>query len=196
MRVLSLLLGICGLAAAAEVKDWKSIGAVSGIDPIAQIHITNLLLSHEIESAMEGSLMYGVLVPPENAEKAVELLRTDALKLRYRVRLGNNEVVEPVELKVVLRGISVSSALKNPEFGSETALGRFLRSEQIEQLTAKYPDIISLSVRKRQYLATPKRYETGYDVDIRLRNLVQGRAQGSYYGFFRVYDGGRQVFGR
>ncbi len=54
-----------GVVAAANVEDWKGIAGVSATDRISQIHITNLLLAHGIQSMMDGSVVYGVSVPPE-----------------------------------------------------------------------------------------------------------------------------------
>jgi hypothetical protein len=183
---------MAGVVAAADVKDWKGIAGVSGTDRITHIHITNLLLSHDIESVMEGSVIYGVSVPPAKAEQATKLLRTDAQKSGYYVWFGSNDVVRAAERKAIVSRISVSSALKKPEFASDTALGRCLRSKEIAKLTAKYPYIIAISVHERQYLTTPKKYGTGYDVEIELQKSLRKQDDG-YRGSYQVYDGGRSV---
>ena len=137
-------------------------------------------------------MIYGVSVPPANAEQATKLLRADAPKGGYYVWFWSNDVVKATEPKVTVSRISVSAALKRPEFASDTALGRFLRSKEIAKLTAKYPDIISISVHERQYLATPKTHSTGYDVEIELQKSLRKQDDG-YRGSYQVYDGGRSV---
>ncbi len=192
VKTLSLILPIAGVVAAADVKDWKGIAGVSGTDRITQIHVTNFLLSHDIESMMEGSVIYGLSVPQAKAEQATKLLRSDAPKCGYSIMFGSNDVVRAAERKLLVSRISVSSALKKPEFASDTALGRYLRSTEIENFIAKYPYIISISVHERQYLMTPKKYGTGYDVEIELQKSLRKQDDG-YRGNCQVYDDGRSV---
>jgi hypothetical protein len=188
LLVLSLMSG----ALAADLQDWKCIAGVSCIDRISQIHVTNLLLSHDIDSRMEGSVDCGISVLPAKAEQASQLLRRDARKLGYYVWFGSNDVVRAARGKQAISRSPVSSVLKKAEYGNDTALGRFLRSKDISQLTAKYPYVVSLSVHKRQYLSTPKTYGTGYDVEIELQKSLGERADG-YRGSYQFYDGGSRV---
>lgn len=184
---------ISGVLAGAEVKDWKGVAVVSGTDRISQIHITNLLLSHDIQSTMGGSVVYGVSVSPTKAAQASQLLRTDARTLGYWVCfLGSNDVVMATEPKQLINRSPVSSVLRKPEYGRDTPLGRFLRSKDISQLTAKYPYVVSLSAHKRQYLATPKTYSTGYDVEIELQKSSAKHSDG-YHGRYQVCDGGSRI---
>ncbi len=183
---------MAGTVATADVKEWKSIAGISGADRITQIHIRNLLLAHDIESTMEGSLIYDVSVPPAKGEQAIKLLRMDALKNGYYVCFGRNDVVRAAERKALISHTSVSSALERPQFSRETALGSFLRCKEIAVLTAKYPAIIWISVHERQYLATPNTYSTGYDVEIELQKSLQNQDDG-YRGRYQVYDGGNGV---
>ncbi len=55
---------------------------------------------------------------------------------------GSNDVVRAADNKPIVSGILVSSALKKPEFASDTAPGRCLRSKEIAKLTGKYPYVI------------------------------------------------------
>jgi hypothetical protein len=192
VKTISLLLITSVVVATAAPTEWKTIAGVSGNDKITQIHITNLLLSHDIKSAMVGSVLYDVAVPSDKAEEAAKLLRIDAQKHDYWVLFGSNDVVRATECRTLVSRTSVSSTLKKPEFTSATALGKFLRSKKIAELTAKYPYIISLSIHERQYLATPKAYSTGYDVKIELKKSPEDQAFG-YRGSYQVYDGGGQV---
>ncbi len=146
---------------AAEVQDWKCVASISGMDKISEIHINNLLQSHGIKSVIEGSLAYGISVPPARAELASQVLRTNAAKLGYMVWFGSNDVVRAAEPRQLITRRPVSSALKEPAYGTGTALGRFLRSEDISHLTTKFPYIVALSAHERRYLATPYNYSTG-----------------------------------
>lgn len=181
-----------GVAADGDVRNWKSIALVSGGDRITQIHITNLLLSHNIESVMEGSMVYDVSVPPSKAEQATKLLRTDAPKSGYFVSFGSNDVMRAPESKALVSRISVSSALKKPEFGSDEALGKFLRSKRIAALTRRYPYITSISIRERQYFSAPRTRATGYEVELELQGSLRKGDEG-YRGRYQVYDGGGSV---
>jgi hypothetical protein len=192
MKTLLLYTLLSGVLTAAEMKDWEGIAGVGGTDRITQIHITNLLLSHDIESGMEGSVVYGISVPPDKAEQASQLLHADARKIGYYVWFGSNDVVKAAGAKQLVHRSTVSSVLKRSEYSGGTALGRFLRSRDISPLTAKYPYIISLSVHERQYLSTPKTYSIGYDVVIELQQSLGQRADG-YRGNYQVYDSGSQV---
>jgi hypothetical protein len=192
MKTLLLLSLMSGVLAAADLEDWKGIALIGGLDRISEIHIHNLLRAHDIECTIEGSLVYGIAVPATKAEEASRILRKDCRDLRYAVWFGSNDVVRAAERKQIISRSSVSSVLKKSEYGNATALGRFLRSKDILGLTAKYPYIFSLSVQKRQYLATPKAYSTGYDVEIELQKSL-GESVPSYRGRYQVYDDGRQV---
>jgi hypothetical protein len=101
-------------------------------------------------------------------------------------------VVRAAEGKQLISRSPVSSVLKKSEFASNTALGRFLRCKDISRLTAKYPYIVSLAIHERQYLATPKSYGTGYDVEIELQKSLGEHADG-YRGRYQVYEDGSRV---
>lgn len=192
VTILSLILVMAGVVAAADEKNWKWVAVISGTDRITEIHVSNLLLSRGIRSAIGGSVGYGVSVPPAKAKQAAKLLRTDALKSGYYIWFGINDVRRASEPKTIVRRISFSSALNKPEFARDTSLGKYLRSKEIAKLTAKYPYIISISVHERQYLTAPKIYGTGYDVAIELQKSLRKKDDG-YSGSYQVYDGGRSV---
>src|SRR5262245_57959315 len=124
---------------------WSGIAAISGNDRISLIHITNLFRSYDIESIIEGSVLYGVSVPQSRTAEALKILRTDAQRHGYYVWFGKNDVVMATVPKTMITRSSASGVLENPEFAGETILGRFLRSEDISRLTSEYPYIISLS---------------------------------------------------
>jgi hypothetical protein len=191
MKTLLLFLLVNGTLTACEVKDWKSIGVVSGNDVISLLHISNLLRSHGIRSSSGGSIVYDIYVPPVAAGKASQLLRADARKHGYWVGLEKDDVLKAAEPKERVTRAAVATVLGKPEYSDETALGRFLRSTDIAVLTAKYP-YVTLSVHERQYLATPKVFRTGYDVEIALQNSIDDPDKG-YRGSYQVYDDGREL---
>jgi hypothetical protein len=170
------------------------IASITGNDRITQIHITNLLLSHNIESSMEGSLIYGVSVASPNAQQAIELLRSDATNNGYYVWFGGKDVIRAAKPKprVIVSRVPISSILERPEFASDAALGKFLRSKDIAELAVKYPYVISVSVLERQYLATPKTHATGYEVDIKLQKSLRAKDDGCRRDY-QVYNGGSNV---
>jgi hypothetical protein len=175
-----------------DLQDWKGVACIGGLDEISSIHITNLLLSHDIKSAIDGSILYRIAVPAAKTEQASELLRADALNHGYYVLFDTNDFVRAAELEQRISRSAVSSVLERSEYASQTALGRFLRSNEISKLTAKYPYIVSLSVHERQYLATPMTFNTGYDVEIELQKSLREHDDG-YRGWYQVYDSGKQV---
>lgn len=192
MRLLLLFTMLSGVLLAADPKDWKNIANISGTDRISDIHIGNLLESNDIDCVIEGSLLYGISVPPGKVEQATKLLRTDARKVGYYVWFGPDDVVKAAEAKQLISRATVSSVLKKSEYGADTALGRFLRTKDVSKLTVKYPYIVSFDVRERQYLATAKTYSTGYDVEIELQKSLDERADG-YRGSYQVYDSGNRI---
>jgi len=190
----SMVLIACGSAIlqAADPDEWKAVATISGNDSITQIHVRNLLLSNGITSFVEGSLAYAIEVPGSNAVQAARLLRDDAQGRTYNISFGSNGVVRAPEPKLLLSDVAISSALQRPEYVSETALGRFLRTKEVSDLTAKYPNIVALMVRERPYLATTNKIDTAYEVDIKLSKARGDRAFG-YRGGYQVYGGGTNV---
>ena len=189
-----LLLGCSNVEStfAPNSDDWTGIAGISSNDVMSCIHITNFLGSNDIDSLIEGSLIYGISVPSAKASAAKDLLRADALMQGYRVQFDRSDMVNAAKLNPLVSRLDVASALKMEELGSETALGRFIRSEKLSSLTEKYPYVVLLAVHERKYLATPTTFSTGYDLEIELRTSLQDSADG-YRGRFQVYDGGSEV---
>lgn len=188
---LLLLLLTSGVLAAVEQKDWKDIAAVSHRDKISQIHITNLLLSNNI-ATWEGSSFGHFFVPPPKAALASRILHSDAQMHGYYIWFETNDFLSSAKPEKLISRRPFSLVLKQKKYGADTALGRFLRSKDISELTIKYPVIGSLWVHERQYLATPKKFITGYDVEIVLQKSLREKSD-NYVGEYQVYDGGNQV---
>jgi hypothetical protein len=130
---ISLLLSLISGVLTAEAEDWKCVASISGMDKISEIHIINLLQSHGIKSVIEGSLAYGILVPPAKAELASQMLRTNAAKLGYMVWFGSNDLVRAAEPKQLIARRPVSSALKEPAYISFDALDADLAAVLVKQ---------------------------------------------------------------
>ena len=191
MKILTLLLLMSAVVAAADSKDWERIATISSYDDVNHIHIKNLLLSHGIEFFIVKKITDSVLVPPAQAEQASKLLRTDAQKSGYAVWFGN-DLIEAALGGLVVSNASVSSTLGKQEFSSVTALGRFLRSKDILNRTNMYPYIASMWVHERQYLVTTNTTAAGYDIDMVLKKSLEEHAGGCGMGY-QVYDGGNRV---
>src|SRR5215471_4169253 len=125
-----------GVLKSTDEADWKRIACIP-LDRITDIHIANLLLAHGIQSVTPGSRVYAVEVPTDRAELATQLLRSDARNGAYQISFENGDMVETPKLRRVIRRTPVTSVLKRRAYSSQTALGRFLRSDQILALTAK-----------------------------------------------------------
>ena len=192
MKKILPLLFLMTIAGAGNAEEWKSVAAVSGVDAISQIHVRNLLLTHGIESRMGGSVVYGIEVPSAKGAEAAKLLRTDAQLRRYYIFFAKNDVIQPREYKERVTRSAVAAVLKQPDYPPTSALGRFLRSEQIQKLTAKYPYIASLKVYERAYLGAPHLLRTGYDVELDLQDALERRVRG-YSGNYQIYDDGNTV---
>ncbi len=65
--------------------DYDKFVGVGAIDPSQSSHVTELLDSHRIPNLVEGSVVYGIAVPPENAEQAKEILTKDSKKVGYQL---------------------------------------------------------------------------------------------------------------
>ncbi len=175
-----------------DATDWKPIAWILGNDRITVTHIENLLVAQGIQPAIHGSRAYAVEVPLTRAAEAAKILRSDAQRRDYHISFGSDELVGAPEPKRVIQNTWISSVLKRPEYGSDTALGRFLRSEQIIRLTTNYPYVALLSVHERQYLATPTTYSTGHDVELELHDSEKKRADGSR-GYGQLLNDGREI---
>ena len=86
-----------GLLSATEPKEpitlqvgnqtFVGIGVVGGTDTNAQSHITAALKEQGIDSIMEGSVVYGIWVPKQKADKAEQILRRDSESKKYWIEL-------------------------------------------------------------------------------------------------------------
>ena len=68
---------LAGVAAFYKDKEWKVVADIFGCDRITNIHVGNLLAAKGIECEIQGSILYGVSVPKDEAELATRLLRQE-----------------------------------------------------------------------------------------------------------------------
>ncbi len=68
-------------------EGWKSVAELSGSDKATQFRIALLLDAEMIRHAIEGSKAYHVFVPIDQAEKAIEILHSDARSGHYAIQV-------------------------------------------------------------------------------------------------------------
>ena len=188
---LAILLAL-GIATAKGDQEWETVAGISGGDQITIIHISNLLASRGITTALAGSVMYNVSVPKDKAPESKQILRADAKAMGYYIRFGENDEVQPAEAKSLKIDKPASDLLALRQYGTNTSLGLFLRDAEISGKLRRYPFVHSLRVQERPYLAATNKTEIGYEVEIELRPRRSDESKG-YRGWFQVWDGGKRV---
>jgi len=66
--------------------DYESFVGVAAINPSESERISNLLHQNEIPNIIEGSVVYGISVPPNLKVKAIKLLKKDAESKKYYIK--------------------------------------------------------------------------------------------------------------
>jgi hypothetical protein len=189
----ALFLSAC-LASSAELENRKVVGGIAALDEIGRIHITNLLLSHRIKPlVIEGGLLK-FTVPLPQAPTATALLRRDCRERGYRIWIAdtNEGVGSDGDFRTLVTRSEITSVLTKPSFEPTAQLGRFLRSADISHQTVAFPFVVSLSVRARQYLATPTRLRTGFDIQLELQKSASDDG-GRFGGTYQVHEGGNRI---
>jgi hypothetical protein len=64
--------------------NYDTFQSVGAIYPDRANHVTVLLDSHRIPNIVEGSVIYGVSVPPEHVTTAIKILSADSKQQGYR----------------------------------------------------------------------------------------------------------------
>jgi hypothetical protein len=93
---LAVILSICSCASqtathdnSAELYkgvDYKTFVVVAAVDPAKSDHVTKLLHANGIPNVVEGSVVYGVSVPPSKKDKAIAVLKADSRKHAYYIK--------------------------------------------------------------------------------------------------------------
>ena len=63
--------------------DYSTFVNVGAVDPKQATHVASLLDSHRIPNIVEGSVVYGISVPPDKAKNAATILSRDAESFGY-----------------------------------------------------------------------------------------------------------------
>jgi hypothetical protein len=66
--------------------DYRSFVGVAAIDPAKAEHVTAMLEANGIPNIIEGSVLYGVSVPPAMKDKAIAMLKADSEKEKYYIK--------------------------------------------------------------------------------------------------------------
>jgi hypothetical protein len=72
--------------------DPQSFVGVAAIDPAKAEHVTRLLEANGIPSVVEGSVVYGVSIPPSMKDKAITILKADSAKQGYYIKLSSSSL--------------------------------------------------------------------------------------------------------
>ena len=64
------------------------VAVVSPMDTNTQVHVSSLLESAKIPCFIEGSVVYGVLVPKDEVSRATEILKRDAATNKYWIKFS------------------------------------------------------------------------------------------------------------
>jgi hypothetical protein len=59
---------------------------MAAIDPAQADHVTKLLEANGIPNVVEGSVVYGVSIPPSMKDKALTILKADSDKQGYYIK--------------------------------------------------------------------------------------------------------------
>ena len=73
-------------AAQAATPDYSKFVHVAAIDPKMADHVGQVLERAGIQSIIEGSVAYGVSVPPGSESRAASLLRADSAARKYWIQ--------------------------------------------------------------------------------------------------------------
>ncbi len=185
---------LAGVAAYYDAIEWKVIADTMGCDRITHTHVYNLLASKEIECRIEGSILYGVSVPKQQAEEAIRILREDVKKRGYWMKLSVDDHPKVAEPTPMLKQLPIAQVLTRPEFAKDKPLGRLLRSPDLTAKLKTYPFVKSLSVREQEYLATKNTTDIGYEVEIELRPKACDDSKGFLVRYY-VSAQGRRIEG-
>ena len=66
--------------------DYSSFVRIAAIDPARAEHVMKLFDSNGIPNVIEGSVVYGVFVPPKKKDEAIKILKADSQKHKYYVK--------------------------------------------------------------------------------------------------------------
>jgi len=174
------------------------VAQVGGTDAITQIHVVNLLRANGIVARIPGgSVEYDVLTDRRDVSRGAALLRRDAERRGYFIRIDG----ESVRRGMSNRSNTISLPVLLPYGQARKALGQYLSCDLAKVLAVKKlrdisrdsPFVIAVNVREQQYLDDKFRFRMGYEVGVEMGKWPkEDHWLGSEVSFY-VLDSGKGV---
>jgi hypothetical protein len=98
LLLLVLEFGICSCGQQSHIPsssiDYTKFVSIAGIngDPKLVKHVEGVLHAVGITAIIEGSVVYGISVPPDRRPEAIEVLRKDAAQHKYWIEFSPTAV--------------------------------------------------------------------------------------------------------
>lgn len=195
---------ICSASAVSGLPPLRSpsetaIATVGGCDQLAQLHVATLLLRSGIRCDMEGSIVYGVLVPTKDAARALAILRADLKARPYRITLDvGNRLEQYAEPSDVRRGwkprVLYDDLVKLPNYGPKTDIGGVLRQPDVVKAARAFPYVEEIVTVEQSYFDPRGRSRTGHRVELQMTVDLNAEVGGARF-WFEAWDDGRQIAG-
>lgn len=145
---------------------------------------------------MEGSVVYGISVPPKDQVRAVELLKSDLKTRRYWIIIHENgqgvQHPSPDVWEERAPKKKLADLLTLVEYDRSTDLGSVLRSAQVANAGLAFPYVSAIKFMRREYLDGTNQLKHGHEVKIEMVVSLRQRIGGARYRF-QVWDGGKQL---
>ena len=201
--VLSVLIGGCASRPSEDLpvmdatEKYTCVAHIGCLDRMTNDHICALLRSHGIDPLIEGSVVYGVSVAAEDAERAVGILRKDLNTRRYWIVLheadGEHTYTIPDDMWEVVRpDVSYKDLLVTKGYDESMDIGILLRSRELKEDLRRFPCVVEIRMLKREYLDCEGELRTGHELMIELAESPERATAGKRLSF-QVYDDGREI---
>jgi hypothetical protein len=178
-----------------EEKNQETVGVaiVSGIDEITHTHVVSLLMKHNIECNLMGSVIYGVSVRPKDYEKAWYLLKKDSEDREYWIELRGEKNPMTDSNKWDWEEITYSKhynvLLQEAEFAENTAMGELIRQEREQENLQRFPYIDKIQTYAVEHLAHDGKLHTGYWVRLYIMDSLSPNPNTGRFRYQVYYDG-------
>jgi len=180
------------VAPAPQASEPVCIACVAGGDWIAEQHVTNVLRREGIDAGVEGSVLWGVFVAPEDEKPAIEILSREAAHGEHGIMMNHPVATTapwPEWEELPLRG-SYADLLGRPDLSVEVRA--LLADARVAESLDDFPYVVRIRVRPRQYLGSDGETRTGYDAELEMGADAEAAA-GSHMLLFQVLSGGKDV---
>jgi hypothetical protein len=198
-----LIVGLCVIASSCQspapvpLPQWEGVAAVGGTDRVAQMHVEGLLKRNGIDSLIEGSLLYGVAVPPRDAARARELLRRDVRERPYYITILDGDKREdhtasPDAWVVVSPRERCDAMLLSQAYSAETDLGAALRHPDVREAAHTFPWVMQVRSFEQAYFDEGGKARTGHQFELELAAKLDDHIGGTRF-WIEAWGGGRGV---